>query len=214
MTTLPLARWQGVGPTGPIVLIGPVGAGKTTQGRLVAAALGVPHRDLDEVAWAFYAEAGYTEDAFALRAGRDGFAAAHTWMCPARAYAVERLLAETPSAAVISLGAGHSHLEDPEQFQRVAKALASLEHVILLLPSPNLPRAVEMLRERSVRQRGDEWIRDGYDFIVHWVRDPCNARLATLTVYTEGRAPADTCDDILGALAAREAVRARQPDGG
>ncbi len=36
-----------------------------------------------------------------------------------------------------------------------------------------------------------------YDFIAHWVEDPGNAKLATLTVFTEGRTPEETCNEIL-----------------
>ena len=37
---------------------------------------------------------------------------------------------------------------------------------------------------------------DGYDFVEHWVKDSCNHDLATLTVYTEGRTPQETCAEI------------------
>jgi chloramphenicol 3-O-phosphotransferase len=68
--------------------------------------------------------------------------------------------------------------------------------VVFLLPSPDLDRSVRTLRERSVADRGADWIADGYDFMEHWVKDSCNHGLATLTVYTEGRTPEETCTEI------------------
>jgi hypothetical protein len=49
--------------------------------------------------------------------------------------------------------------------------------------------------------RGWEWRVDGYDFIAHWVQDPCNAELATRTVYTLDRTPEETCAEIIGICA-------------
>lgn len=179
-----------------VVLIGPVGAGKSTQGRLLSSVLGLAHHDLDALSWSYYADAGYTVEEFTRRASTEGFTTVHRWMCPARAYAVERILDDAPGG-VLTFGAGHSHIEDPEQFERVASALAAFRNVILLLPSADLTRSVQVLRERSVRERDTDWIHDGYDFFDHWVRDPCNSRLARRTIYTDGRSPDDTRDEIL-----------------
>ena len=42
-----------------IILIGPLAAGKTTVGKLLGAALGVPTVELDDLRWGYYAEIGY-----------------------------------------------------------------------------------------------------------------------------------------------------------
>jgi hypothetical protein len=70
-------------------------------------------------------------------------------------------------------------------------------NVVLLLPSSDLVRSIEILRDRSIRTRGWSWQVDGYDFIAQWFQDPGNSELATLTVYTEGCTPTETCDEIL-----------------
>jgi shikimate kinase len=44
-----------------IVLIGPIAAGKTTMGRLLAGKLGVPFCPIDDVRPAYYQEAGYDQ---------------------------------------------------------------------------------------------------------------------------------------------------------
>lgn len=43
----------------PILLIGPVRSGKSTQGRLLAEALGLPQASTDALRWDYYAEVGY-----------------------------------------------------------------------------------------------------------------------------------------------------------
>ena len=131
---------------------------------------------------------------------RHGFLASyHSWelILPA---VIERLLAEHRDC-VMSVGAGHTHYEDPALFARLERALGPFRNVVLLLPSPDPDRSVALLRERCVETRGTDWVHDGYDFLDHWVKDHCNRTLARATVYTEGRTPDETAGDVLRALA-------------
>jgi len=124
-----------------------------------------------------------------------GFLASYREWWPALAHATERLMAEH-GQGILDLGAGHTHYEDDHLFARVRRVLAPCPNVVFLLPSPDLDRSVRILRERSIAERGADWIADGYDFIEHWVKDSCNHDLATMTVYTEGRTPQETCAEI------------------
>jgi len=70
----------------------------------------------------------------------------------------------------------------------------------IVLPSADLDRSVSLLRQRSVEERNTDWIHDGYDFIEHWVKDDSNHELATSTIFTDGKTPAETCEEILTVL--------------
>ena len=85
-------------------------------------------------------------------------------------------------------------------FESVQEAMSGYSNVIFLLPSPNLDHSVSILRQRSIMQRGWNWIVDGCDFIEHWVKGDCNHHLATMTIYTEGKTPEQTRDEILQAI--------------
>jgi len=182
-----------------IILIGPVGAGKSTQGELVAKALKMKSVSLDGIANDYYEENGFDMGYFQKLKKEIGYLEAYRQWWPSLAYAAKKVVKDFNNS-VIDFGAGHSHYEDRYLFESVRTDLAKFRNVILLLPSPDLDRSVALIRERSISRGGRNWIYQGYDFIEHWVKDECNHLLATNTIYTEGKKPDQTRDEILGVL--------------
>jgi shikimate kinase len=191
-----------------IILIGPIRSGKSTLGRLLAEKLGVPQVSLDEFCWDYYQEIGFdpaAEDAH----GPDGMIASRF-----NAYAVERLL-QDHSGCVIDLGAGHSVYRDAPSLERVQKALASYPNVFLILPSPDLEESARVLAERN---EDNGWLQSfraqhGYNPNEHFLRHPSNFALAKHVVYTSGRSPQETCDEILERIECRPTARDGNPLG-
>lgn len=179
-----------------IILIGPVGAGKSTQGRLVANALNKTSISLDDIAQKYYEANGFSSARFNEIKQSDGYLAAYRYWWPSLAYAAQSVVSDY-SDCVIDFGAGHSHYEDAALFETVAAALSEHSPIILLLPSPDLDDAIHCLRAKNKRH----WVHEGYDFIAHWVKDDCNHRLATNTVYTDGKTPAETLEELLDIIA-------------
>jgi shikimate kinase len=174
-----------------IILIGPIGVGKSTIGALLARKLGVSRVSLDEVRFKYYRQIGYDE-MLAERIGREqGFRALYSYWKPFEAYAVERVLAEF-SDCVIDFGAGHSVYEDEALFARVRHALQPYANVVLLLPCANLDESVRILRARH-----GEYTSHGMDFHEHFVKHSFNHALAKVVVYTNEKTPAEACDEIL-----------------
>ncbi|MFB9676839.1 shikimate kinase [Streptosporangium vulgare] len=172
-----------------MVLIGPAAAGKSTLGDGLASAAEKNFVDVDALGETYYAEVGWSMDKLRDRIQAVGRVTAEQEWEPARAHAVERIVADHPGT-IISLGAGHSHYTQSELFQRVQTALCPVNHVVLVLPSPDLERSVQVLRQRSLATKGTNWIsRDGYDFLHQWVHNTGNHALATTVLYTEGEEP-------------------------
>jgi shikimate kinase len=175
------------------VLIGPIGAGKSTLGRLLAQRLALPQVAVDTIRWGYYEQIGYDYEYAGAVSGREGFDGTYRYWKRFELYAVERILAEHADC-VIDFGGGHSVYEDGALFERAKRALAPFRNVVLILPSPNLDESVSLLRERTKMQPPAP---GRIDFVEHFVRHHSNHNLATLTVSTKDRTPEQTVDEIL-----------------
>lgn len=180
------------------MLIGPPATGKSTVAPLVASALRSPWVDLDEIASPYYAEAGWSPAMLSDLPSELGWERFHASFEPALVHAVERCIQEHPGA-VAGLGAGHTHPTDPSLRPRVAHAFEGA-FVVLLRPTPDTNRSVQILRERCRRVKWTDWQIDGIDWIHRWCTDQQDEQLADATVYTEGRNPEQVATEIVTRL--------------
>jgi len=178
-----------------IILIGPVRTGKSTLSQLLAEKLGLPHVALDDLRWSYYKEIGYDEDIAQHIRQTGGFVALVFYWKLFDAYAVERVLADHREC-VIDFGAGHSVYESQELFARVQQALAPYPNVVLVLPSPDAGESIRILNERTKDLVGS--FGQGFNWNEYFVRHRSNDDLAKFVVYTKGKTPEETRDEILG----------------
>jgi shikimate kinase len=176
-----------------IVLIGPVRAGKSTLGKLLAEKLGLPQVSLDEVRYGYYKEIGYDENLARDIRRLEGFVAFMYYRELFTAYAVEKMLSDYHHC-VFDFGAGI--FESDEMFQRVQKALAGYPYVVLLLPSPNVEESARILAERDQNPPADLT----FDLTTHFLRHHTYYDLAKFTLYTQGKSPLVSCNEILERL--------------
>ncbi len=177
-----------------IILIGPIGAGKTTIGTLLADRLSLPQCSMDQLRWDYYKEIGYDEKLAKHKRETEGFWGVYQYWKPFEAHAVERLLSEH-NHCVIDFGGGHSVYEDAALFQRVRHALAAYPNVVLLLPSPNLDESLQILNERN------QYVPDSKPNInEHLSKHTSNYQMAKFTVYTKNKKPEETCSEILNLI--------------
>lgn len=167
-----------------VVLVGPMGVGKTTVGRRLAAALDWPLRDSD-------AELASTEARTAADIYRDeGTAAVHT-----REAAVLRKLLAADGPSVIAAAA--SVVEDPMAVDALADPTVL---VVWLRGTP------ETVVHRATRSDHRPW--HGRAPIDHLreravVRDPVYGRLARVVIDTERTPPDAAADAIVNAVRAQ-----------
>ena len=182
-----------------IILIGPMSAGKSTIGELLAKKLDIPHYSVDDYRWEYYQEIGYDEaKASEIVKSDQGMLGLLAYWKPFEAHAVERFLADHHHC-VIDFGAGHSVYEDEALFARVQRVLAPYPNVILLLPSSDLDASVLILNARfsqllleEVGEIDNALLGVNEQFVKH----PSNHQLAKMVVYTNDKTPQETCAEI------------------
>jgi shikimate kinase len=179
-------------------------AGKSTVGRLLAERLDIEQRILDDLRWDYFDEIGYDNEESRRIVEEEGMTGLLAYWKPFEAHAVERALADH-SNCVIDFGAGYTVQDDEALFGRVEKSLAPFEHVILLLPSPDEEESVRILNQRMETllreyEQPEETIPEVLAANENFVKHPANGRLAKLVIYTKGKSPEETCEEIVRLL--------------
>lgn len=177
----------------PIILIGPVFAGKSTVGRLLAEALGCLFLSLDKVERPYILAAGYDPDTAQRIREAEGLFADYTYRRQFFDTAVVQFLAEYRSG-VLELGGGHPIVPDPAKQERINQALAPFSRVVLLLPLPDAQASIQALRP----YQKPEYLNPDLNEIL--LADDRFQHLAKFTFYTNNKTPAETCQEILAAL--------------
>lgn len=182
-----------------IILIGPLGAGKSTVGRLLAAKLDLPLCTVDQVRRDYYAAAGYDEALAArIAASAQGFRGVLRYSKPFEAQMVARVLAD--HHGIIDFGASNSVYDDPALLAQVEQALSPYPHVILLLPSPDPAESAVILQDRLIRmlnEAGKTFTDELFVLNEYFIRHPANQQLAKLVIYTKDKTPEEICDEIV-----------------
>lgn len=185
-----------------IVLIGPLGVGKTTVGHLLAEKLDMPFCSVDEVRSGYYERVGYEETVAAQIAASDqGIQGVLRYSKPFEARMIEMVLAD--HHGIIDFGASNSVYDDEDLFARVEKALAPFPNVILLLPSPDLDESAEILKNRLIRMLNDtgkEFSDELFELNRYFVQHPSNHRLAKQVIYNRDKTPEIICEEIVQKL--------------
>jgi shikimate kinase len=174
-----------------IILIGPMKVGKSTVARLLAERLGLQRYGIDKLRWSYFAEIGYDASYASKLADREGVQAVLKYWKPFEVHAVERHLADA-NDCVIDLGAGYSVQDNPALRQRIRRALAHHPNVVLLEPTADRALSSAYLAERVSSD-----LRDAND---HYLAEKTNRELARLVVYTIGKTPQETCDEVIEKL--------------
>jgi len=175
-----------------IVLIGPFMAGKSTLGGLLARRLGEPNVSLDQL-WKDYGkEIGFDQEMDREFRRQGGFVARVLYRNLFNTYAMERMLAEHRDC-VFDTGAGPLTFESGEMIARLRRALAPYPNVVMILPSPDPAESIRVLAERAA----GEPVTLNFDFFTLFVYYRANYDLAKFIVYTQGKTPEETCDEIL-----------------
>lgn len=179
----------------PIILLGPVRAGKTTLARLLSQHLKLPHVSLDEVCLTYYREIGYSDELAKQIRAQGGFLALVFYQQLFDVYSVERVINDYPNT-VIDFGAGAGPYENRAQLNQIQVFLAPIPNIFLILPSPDLEMTLAILAQRDVNPPNDLI----FDINRHFVTHPGYRLLAKHVLFNQNKTPDQSCKDILALL--------------
>ncbi|MFZ5354846.1 MAG: shikimate kinase [Bacillota bacterium] len=168
-----------------IILIGPVGVGKSTIAKLLSQKLEMSLCSLDDIRWTYYKEIGFSNLKQNFIFFTSGVKGVYKYWKKYEAHAVKRVL-ESYGDCVFDFGAGHSVYEDEELFQKVKNVLEPYDNIILLLPCDDIVKSMEILNKRNKCVLNEH-------FLTHY----SNRKLAKFIVYTNGKTEEDVSNEII-----------------
>lgn len=174
-----------------ILLIGPIGSGKSTVAELLYERTMLPHRSMDLLRWKYFDEIGYDRGVARERFIQAGFWGLYHYWKPFEVHAARRML-EDFSECIFDFGGSQTVYEEDELFEQVRALFEPYPHVILLLPSPDREESIHILHTRNEYASDEQWAANE-----HFVRHHSNYDLAKYIAYTKGKTPAETCDEVL-----------------
>jgi len=184
----------------PVILMGPIGAGKTTIGRLLADSLNLPLCSVDDVRSHYYEKLGYDKSlASTIASSEGGVRGVLRYSEPFDAQMIKLLLAEIQQG-IIDLGASNSVYDNKDLLTGVEDVLAPYPNSILLLPSADRKESAEILKNRLTRlltEAGRSFTDELFDLNNYFIQHPSNYRLAKRIIFTKNKTPENIRDEIM-----------------
>ena len=187
----------------PIILIGPLGVGKTTVGHLLADRLGIPLCSVDDVRSGYYEKVGYDKSlAETIGVTEQGVRGVLRYAEPFDVQMTKLLLTDF-QRGIIDFGASNSVYSDQDLLTQVEHVLEPYPNVILLIPSPDKKESGEILKVRLIQmltEEGKSFTHELFELNDYFIQHPSNYQLAKRIIYTKDRTPHLIRDEIVSRL--------------
>ncbi len=164
-----------------IILIGPLGAGKSTISNHLASTLDMPKISLDNRKQLSY-----------LYQQRKNFKNNKEF----EFFLTGSVLTNLSEPTIIDFGAGHSIYENPIMFLEIQQLIQQFHNVVLLMPSTDKEESLTILNQRKKIEEGSNQERDNR----HFLSSHCNYALKTITQYTKEKSPEEITSELLSKL--------------
>ncbi len=173
-----------------IIVIGPIRSGKSTICKKLSEKLQMTHFDMDEQREYLYPEMGYSNEIAEAEFDLKGIEGWYLYQKDFELNAVKIALSKNNNA-VIEFGGGQSVYEEKSRVEEFINLMSEEEYVFLLLPCADIQKSLEILDKRI----GDE---DAEKILNRkFINSYTNKQVARFTIYTEGKTPEETIEEII-----------------
>lgn len=178
-----------------IILIGPMGVGKTTISKKLAKQLGLPYIDCDGMRHKYYAQMpGYNKKYVRQLQKNNEALAYYQYMNPFELMYIEHILNQYP-IGIFDFGAGHSVYDIKAHKDKMMVLLRPYQYVYMLRYCGNKEESIQAL---SRRHRLPYGISSEFYNIINrlYIESNCNIRLAKYIIDTKGKTVQQVVDQI------------------
>ncbi len=172
-----------------IILIGPIGAGKSTQAKLLSKKLGQPRCCYDDVKTHYRNKVGLNRELAHSINDEHGEYAMIAYMNHYKSQVLGLIINDHPGH-IIDLGGGAQCFDKPQQVELARQAFDPISEIFLLLPSEDLATNITSL----------PGLKEDFPINTYLIMHPTNELFAKKIVYTLGKTPEQTMHEIMGLI--------------
>lgn len=180
----------------PIILIGPMAAGKSSVAQELGVLTKIPRRPMDRLRWYYYFKNGFSLEA---ELEMENFTQVTEYWKPFELKAVTSIIEEFPDS-IIDFGAGHSYYPDEAMLTTAENILSDFPNIFLLLPSDDKEESLQICNERLKNRKKEELSEEEKLANKNFVFHKSNETLAKHTIYSKGKTPLDVAEEIQSLL--------------
>jgi len=185
-----------------IILVGPMGVGKTTLALYLSEKLGVLNFPIDRLKWYYRFKNGY-DLAKGIRILKEtGFQELAKYFNDYFGNAELAQILDEFRGGIFDFGASHSHYDNYNDLLEAKKILEPFQNIIQLLPTRDFVKNCKILDERIFNRYEDiEWKREVIDSYIEqnriYLLSDSYSSLAKITVFTDGKTIEQVGEEIL-----------------
>ena len=185
-----------------IILVGPMGVGKTTLALHLSEKLGILNYPIDRLKWYYRFKNGYNLAKGTRILKESGFQELAKYFNDYFGNDELFQILDEFRGGIFDFGASHSHYENYDDLLEAKRILAPFPNIIQLLPSDDFITNCNILDERIVKRYEDvEWKREVINSYIEqnriYLLSNSYSSLAKKTVYTNGKTIEQVGEEIL-----------------
>lgn len=167
-----------------IILIGPIGVGKTTVSNILSKDTGMKVCHIDDIRNSYFIKLGYSRIIAFLKLRFKGELSLYRYWKKFEVYSLENIMSDHPNH-IIDCGAGFSVYEKQEYFDKAKRVFSKYGKVILLVPTCDKEDSIRLLEERAQSELNRLFI-----------MNDSNEKLKDYVIYTDGKKPQEVANEI------------------